>query len=660
MATGIDFGTTNSVVAQWNGDEAEVLPLDADNIDSDWLYEEFQGIFPTIVGESSTRLGALFGWEAKLRSNRVFEACKRMLRNDESIRLRDASVPASVAAAGVFRAMRERAEGNLLRPFDSAVITVPANARGAARYRTRAAARAAGIQVKALLNEPTAAALSYMHDMQEEGRIMVFDWGGGTIDVTILEHIDGHFEELASKGITQLGGIELDKRLRKLLLRKLPSHPVLSELESRELDLIVERTKIRLSKEPTAVARIPGSGKLVQVDRDEFEREISDLVEQALQPARQCLNEVGMHPDEIDGVLMIGGTSQLPCVRDAVERLIDDEVVPDVICHPMTAVARGAAIAAAILDEKVNSYLRVSSMFALGTSTTDQRTGKKVFSAIIDQHTPLPAIEEKKYTPIDDGRSQLTVPVWEADPAKSLDDPENFQLTKLELKYPRPLRREEAIFNLRYTYTVDGLLHVKATLDKTGEVLLDQEIRDFTSGDTLPISEIQRRMSALDRLTPSGTSLPRTTSTSAKSFVVDGSNLAWYGRDARKGDVPSLSLLLSGIQALHNKFPEAGVTVFVDATLRHKLSPAEQVMLDDAIRQEIILPTPAGTHGKADRLVTMFADEAGSIIVTNDSYKELQAEFPFLLDDGRFLGATPAGGHWLFSPRTPVRHRPNS
>ncbi|MFC0865520.1 Hsp70 family protein [Sphaerimonospora cavernae] len=660
MATGIDFGTTNSVVAQWNGDEAEVLQLDTDNIDSDWLYEEFQGIFPTIVGESSTRLGALFGWEAKLRSNRVFEACKRMLRNDESIRLRDASVPASVAAAGVFRAMRERAEHNLLRSFDSAVITVPANARGAARYRTRTAAQAAGIQVKALLNEPTAAALSYMYDMQEEGRIMVFDWGGGTIDVTILEHIDGHFEELASKGITQLGGIELDKRLRKLLLRKLPGHPVLSELESRELDLIVERTKIRLSRETSAVARFPGNGKLVQVTRDEFEREIADLVEQALQPARQCLNELGMHPDEIDGVLMIGGTSQLPSVRNAVERLMDDEVVPSAICHPMTAVARGAAIAAAILDGKIDSYLRVSSMFALGTATTNQHTGEKVFSAIIDQHTPLPAIEEKKYTPIDDGRVQLTVPVWEADPAKSLDDPENFQLTKLVLKYPRRLPREKAIFNLRYTYTVDGLLHVKGTLDETGEVLLDEEIRDFTSGDTLPVEEIRRRMSALDRLTPSGASLPQLTPAAAKSFVVDGSNLAWHGRDRRKGDIPSLDQLLSGVQALHTKFPGADVTVFVDATLRHQLPPGEQKVLDDAIRQKIVHTTPAGTHGKGDRMVVMFADETGSVIVTNDSYQELQAEFPFLLDKDRVLGATPAGNHWLFPPRTPVRPRSSS
>ncbi len=684
MATGIDFGTTNSVVAQWVGDDVEVLALDSDNLDSDWHYPSFQNLFPTIAGESSTRLGALFGWEAKLRSNRVLEACKRMLKDDASLQLRDRRVPASAVAAGVFQAMRERAEQNLLTRIDSAVITVPANARGAARYRTRAAARAAGITVKALLNEPTAAALSYMHDMQDEGRIMVFDWGGGTIDVTILEHVDGVFEELASKGITQLGGLEVDKRLRELLFRKLGRRPTLTTEASRELDLVVERTKIRLSTEEAVLAGIPGSDKLIEVTRDELEDEITDLVEQALQPARMCLNDLGMDPDEIEGVLMIGGTSQMPCVRRAVEQFMDDETVPAEICHPMTAVARGAAIAAAIFDGELDSYLQVSSMFALGTGATDKETGKKVFSTIIDQHSPLPIEGENKYNPVKDDRERLLISVWEADPAKPLEDPENFQLTTLELKYPRPLRKEDAVFRLNYTYTQDGLLHVKAVLDKTGEVVLDQEIRDFTHGDTLSIAEIQRHMRSLEGLPQAPPPQPRTVTTppqpvfssapeaasspvpvaepessvpGVRPLVVDGSNLAWFGRDVKKGDVPSLDQLLRGIEALKAQFPGAEISVFVDAAMAHRLTSLERDVLQDAIRQGIVTQTPAGTHGKADRLITMLAEKKNAVIVTNDSYKELQAEYPWLLDDGRVLGATYSNGVWLFAGRTPVRPR---
>lgn len=431
MSTGIDFGTTNSVVAQWNGTDVEVLTLDSEHLEDEWFYPSFEYLFPTIIGESSLRLGTLFGWEAKLRANRVIEACKRMLRDDGTVALRDRRVSATAAAAGVFKAMRERAEENLTT-IDSAVITVPANAKGGARYRTRAAARAAGIQVKTLLNEPTAAALSYMHDIQDEGMIMVFDWGGGTIDVTILEHRDGVFEERASRGLTQLGGLEIDKRLRELIIRKIGRLPELSLEEERQFALAVERTKIRLSTEETVLTRVPGVKRLIEVSRPELEDAIQPLVEQALQPVRMCLNDLGLAPTAITDILLIGGTSQMPCVRAAVERLMDAEAVPAEICHPMTAVARGAAIAAAILDKKLDSYLQVSSMYALGTAVYESEHGdRKVFSEIIKARSPLPIREKKNYSPKTDFQPEVNIEIWEADPDKPLSDPENFQLTTL-------------------------------------------------------------------------------------------------------------------------------------------------------------------------------------------------------------------------------------
>ncbi|WP_405393447.1 Hsp70 family protein [Microbispora hainanensis] len=693
MSTGIDFGTTNSVVAQWNGEDVDVLALDSEHLEDEWFYPSFECLFPTIVGESSLRLGALFGWEAKLQSNRVIEACKRMLRDDGGVALRDRRVSATAVAAGVFKAMRERAE-NSLTTIDSAVITVPANAKGGARYRTRAAARAAGIQVKALLNEPTAAALSYMHDIQDEGTIMVFDWGGGTIDVTVLEHRDGLFEERASRGITQLGGIEIDKKLRELIVQKIGRQPELSLEEERQFALAVERTKIRLSTEETVLTRVPGVSRLIEVSRPELESVIGHLVEEALQPVRVCLNDLGVEPTAISDVLLIGGTSQMPCVRAAVERLMDAETVPAEICHPMTAVARGAAIAAAIVDKEVDSYLQVSSMYALGTTAYDRvDSGKRVFSEIIKPRSPLPIREKKNYTPKKDHQSELSIEIWEADPDKPLSDPENFQLTTLHVRYPRRLPRDQASFTLEYTYQQDGLLHVKATLDCDGQVLVDKEIAEFTHGGSLSITTIQQQMTALEGI-PHQSSRPASDSPAprqvgdrgtanltpqfmpptpqpapiptpqpgrgnGKSFVVDGSNIAWLGRDVKAGDSPSFAQLLEAVEALKQQYPDGEISVIVDAALIHQLTHLEREELRKGMRSGWITQVPAGTKGKADRLVATLAERKKAVVVTNDSYKELQAEFPWLHEPGRLLGASNPGGEWIFLQRQPVRPRPD-
>ncbi|RFU39428.1 heat-shock protein Hsp70 [Actinomadura logoneensis] len=691
MIAGIDFGTTNSVVAQWAGGDVEVLALDGEHLEDEWFYPSFESLFPTVVGESSARLGTLFGWEAKLQGNRVIEACKRMLRSDGGIQLRDRRVSATAVAAGVFQAMRERAERNLTS-IDSAVITVPANAKGGARYRTRAAARAAGIEVKALLNESTAAALSYMHDVPEEGTVMVFDWGGGTIDVTVLEHQDGIFEERASRGITQLGGLEIDKRLRELLVQKMGRTPELSDDDRRQFDLAVERTKIRLSTEESVLTRVPGNGRLIEVTRAELEGQIADLVERALEPARMCLNDLGIGPTGITDILMIGGTSQMPCVRAAVERLMDAETVPAHICHPMTAVARGAAIAAAILNKELDSFLQVSSMYALGTTVRPEELSEPRFSTIIPPRSPLPAVESKNYKPNRDFAEGLKLEIWEADPDKPLDHPENFQLTTLAVRFPRPAVRDDSTFTLEYTYQENGLLHVKAIQDRDQRVLLDQEITDFTHGQTLTVQEIQREMRTLDvaRPAPSAfspqfteptepwqpvrprkpvpTPTPQTVrpipvaspQTAARRFVVDGSNIAWLNRDVKAGDKPSFTALCEAVEALKAQNPGCVVDIVVDAALAHQLPHPERRRLEKGRRSGEVTQVPAGTAGKADRLVCTVAERTHAVIVTNDSFKELQSEFSWLCDEGRLLGASYVGGEWVFLERRPVRPRRDS
>ncbi|MFJ9525898.1 Hsp70 family protein [Streptomyces cyaneofuscatus] len=664
-ATGIDFGTTNSVVAQWLGDDVDVLSLDAHHIDADWRHPGFEYLFPSVVGMSSLRRGALFGWEAKLRSEEAAEACKRLLKSDEYVTIHGRRFAATTVAAGVFQAMRKGAEHNLTT-IDQAVITVPANATGAARYRTRAAARFAGIEVLALLNEPTAAAISYVHELREARTILVFDWGGGTIDVTVLDYQDGFFEELASRGVTELGGLEIDRRLRDLVLERAPARSAWTRAQERQFGLDVERSKIRLSSEESVTIRTP-DGDTVEVWQGELEDAVTDLVDRALAPVQQCLSDLHMAPLDVDAVLMIGGTSQIPSVRAAVAEVMQQQPVEVDLCDPMTAVARGASIAAAVLSGEADGVIQVATSHALGTVVTDD-SGQRAFSQIIPRNSPLPWKERKSYTPRRDNARSLAVEIWEGDPDRPLDHADNVQLTDLRLTYQNPRAREDSRFLLEYTYDTNGLLHVKATLERTGEEVLNEEIKSFSSGGPTPA--VRRELDDLLAGNTVTTLLPtqtrrRSAGSASKALVVDGSNLAWIGRSPRRpavygrDDRPSYAQLLSARDALASRYPDAVLHVVVDATFRHKVAEEERAAVDSALATGNLIQPPAGTEGKGDALVTAIAQDTDGIVVTNDNYAELQGRYPWLRDKERVLGATLTQGMWVFTPRTcvPPRHR---
>ncbi|MFI2640593.1 Hsp70 family protein [Streptomyces sp. NPDC018610] len=687
MTTGIDFGTTNSVVAQWNGEYVEVLELGAQGLDADWERPGFEKLYPSVVGTSSLRAGALFGWEAKLRSEEAVEACKRLLREEPLVTVGGRRFAATTAAAGVFRSMARAAEEEAATEVREAVITVPANATGAARFRTREAARAAGIKVKTLLNEPTAAAIAYAHALEEDGEFLVFDWGGGTMDATLLLHDGGFFDEKASRGVNRLGGLEIDARLRKMVLDRAPARRNWTESEKRKFNLDIERSKIRLSTEESV--RIPTpDGQAVEIGQDEFSAAIQDLISRCLDPVEECLEQARIDPGDLTAVLMIGGSSQIPAVREAVSEALDCELVAPALCDPMTAVAEGAAIAAAAMDGELRSIIRVVNTHALGTVTKD-RQGKRAFSALIDRNQRLPQQRVKSYQPSRDGVSRLTVEVWEGDPDRPVDHPDNVKLTELVLAYPRRSQAQDGVFDLEYTYSKEGLLSVKATLQKTGEVILDDEVKVF--GDSTVPPEIEKELDELFELRTTGreasrpsrpqhaanTSSPvvqRTDGTGrapapspaamakaaaargkpAPPLVVDGSNLAWNGRPPRAaGGRPSFQALQAAVKSLRYKNPDRDIHVVVDATLRHDVVPEERHLVEEAIAANSVVQPPAGTEGRGDALVISIAGEVDGVIVSNDNFAPFQKANPWLLDDGRVLGATYSQGLWFFNPRRP-------
>ncbi|AZS74651.1 heat-shock protein [Streptomyces lydicus] len=680
-AAGIDFGTTNSVAAQWNGEYVEVLEIGGQGLDANWGRRGFELLYPSVVGTSSLRPGTLFGWEAKLRSEQAVEACKRMLREKPFVTLGGERFATTTAAAGVFHAIAGAAEDEAATEIHEAVVTVPANATGAARFRTREAARAAGITVRTLLNEPTAAAIAYAHEMEVDGEFLVFDWGGGTMDATLLLHDDGFFDEKASRGINQLGGLEIDDRLRRMVLDRAPARGRWSDSEKRMFALEIERAKILLSHQDSVSVATPDDVR-VQIGQDEFSEAIQDLISRALMPVEECLEQARIEPQDLTAVLMIGGSSQIPAVRAAVSEALDCELVDTGLCDPMTAVAEGAAICAAAMDGELKSIIRVVNTHALGTITKD-REGNRNFSALIDRNQRLPQQRVKSYEPTRDNISQLTVEVWEGDPDREVDHPDNVKLTDLVLTYPERCKAEDGVFDLEYTYSKEGLLTVRATLQKTGEVVLDGEVKVFGDGNVLPEvrKELDRLLALASATRPAATPThPQQTSTNGRRkdapkpapprtsprpatagasaatapLIVDGSNLAWNGRPPRTaGGKPSFAALNAAVRSLRFKHPDRDIHVVVDATLRHDVSVEERPQVEAAIAAGTVVQPPAGTEGRGDALVISIAEEVGGVIVSNDNFAPFQKANPWLRESGRVMGATHSQGVWVFNRRVP-------
>ncbi|MGW0981109.1 Hsp70 family protein [Streptomyces xiamenensis] len=690
-AAGIDFGTTNSVVAQWNGEDVEVLKLGGHGLDADWFRPGFDELFPSVVGTSSLREGALFGWEAKLRSEEAVEACKRLLRDESLVTIGGSRFAAATAAAGVFRSMARAAEDYAATTLDSAVITVPANAPGGARLRTRKAARFAGVKPRMLLNEPTAAAVSYAHDMGQDGQFLVFDWGGGTMDATVLLHRDGFFDEKASRGVAKLGGLEIDRRLREMVLARASKRREWTPAETRKFGLDIERAKIQLSSQRDVLILTP-EREGVRIGQGEFEDAIQDLITRALDPVQQCLDDLRMDVDELTGVLMIGGCSQIPAVREEVAAALDCAVVGADLCDPMTSVARGAAITAAIMDGAIEGtrHVQVVNSHALGTAVTDKRGGHRRFSEVIRRHQPLPQKESKTYQPLGTNPT-LRVEVWEGDPDKPLDHPDQVELTTLTLSRPGRELREDDVFRLHYTYDANGLLHVKATMENTGEVVLDEQVDSFgMDGAPENVREELERLLKLAGTRPgtgvrkptrwtrpverpatarppsrpspallaAGPGRPADDPVGTRPLVVDGSNLAWLGRpDRASGGVPSFRQLSQGVSALQGKYPDRDLHVVIDATLRHDVDAGERAEVEAAINDGTVTQPPAGTEGRGDALVVAMAEEMGGTVVSNDNFAPLQRANPWLRDSGRVLGATVSRGTWVFLYRVPPKPR---
>src|SRR5262245_43351854 len=311
---GIDFGTSNCVVANFQYGQAEVIPN-----------QEGHRWTPSVV--TLRRDGTLaFGQEAKenFDENRSIRSIKRLLGTPERVPLVGQNLRTEQIAVMLFSLLKRDAEARLGEPFYKAVVTIPANSKGLARHATKLCAGAAGLQVLTLINEPTAAAICYGLDARNEPTVLVYDFGGGTLDVTILKVHHGIFEEISSKGIQKLGGDDIDVELAKFLGQRFHQQTGFDVLNSpyrQRFLLAVEKAKIQLSSERTVAVRSP---ELVperhlnledEIERSTFEQLIMPLIIKSGEAIDEALRLRGLRPRDIDRVLLVGGTSKIPLVR---------------------------------------------------------------------------------------------------------------------------------------------------------------------------------------------------------------------------------------------------------------------------------------------------------------------------------------------------------
>jgi molecular chaperone DnaK len=461
---GIDFGTSNSVVANFQYGQAEVIP---NHEGHKWT--------PSIV--TLRRDGTLaFGQEAKenFDEQRSIRSIKRILGTPERVPLVGQNLRTEQIAVMLFSLLKKDAERALNETFIKSVVTIPANSKGLARHATKLCAGAAGMQVLTLINEPTAAAICYGLNAQDDQNVLVYDFGGGTLDVTILRIHHGIFEEISSKGIGKLGGDDVDAALGKILgdrFQEKTGYDILNSPYKQQFMLAVEKAKIDLSDNQVAVAR---KAELVperhlsleeEIDRATFERAIMPLIVKSGTAIDEAMKLRGMRPKDIDKVLLVGGTSKIPMIRRYVsEKLAGKEPESFDRVDPMTCVAQGAAIVSAILQGAPgldNYAYSVKLEHSLCANPVDQRTNRVFLDPIIKRGADIPCSYNKTYYPVADPADRVLISVYEGDNYDNPDSPENVKLAEIPWEFKPPRAQRDGGLEVTFEYGDDGILTVQ-------------------------------------------------------------------------------------------------------------------------------------------------------------------------------------------------------
>lgn len=480
---GIDLGTTNSVVAVVEGGEAEII-ANAEGGRTTPSVVAFSKEGERIVGDAAKR-------QAALNPDRTVMSIKRHMGTDHKATIGDKDYTPQEISAMILQKLKAEAEDYLGTTVGKAVITVPAYFTDAQRQATHDAGAIAGLEVLRIINEPTAAALAYGLDKQDDQKILVFDLGGGTFDVSILEIGDGVFEVLATSGNNQLGGDDFDKRIIDSFVQQFKSDHGVDLSGDRQamqrLREAAEKAKIELSGVPTTQVSLPfismsQAGPLhidTTLTRARFDELTRDLVEASLEPTRQAIKDAGLQPGDIDKVILVGGSTRIPAVQAAIQKLTGKE--PDKGVNPDECVALGAAIQAAVLagDMKGLVLLDVTPL-SLGIETLGH-----VFTKLIERNTTIPTQAKQVFSTAADNQTSVEIHVLQGERAMATD---NVTLGRFHLDGIPPAPRGVPQIEVSFDIDANGIVKVSAKDKATGK----QQQVTLTASGGLSKEEMER------------------------------------------------------------------------------------------------------------------------------------------------------------------------